>query len=1039
MLRVEDSWYRRSPRSHKYPDGKLRQSMLALARDLIANLGRHFGSALTRDPSNPVRPVLVGPPREALREMFTILTGNGNGEWRLSVGNTNYDVVVLLVDEESPPTGSGLSRGCHWDYAVTIRNSRPLVLILAARGSWDKRPESLANTTETLGNVGVISREDEDMLQLHLCSAISSQLGIPERQIRELARFVRAESARLEPATRDAMCWEVFDSLLASARTAVTVDAACYAAGIPVIGSSGKSIKESYDILCTLAKFISSAGLSDAIHQMKGTNAAQTRGVLIDLDSLQQHLAPRLLSPTAFETAPSRYFQIAVPGPTWYDALSAEVLEEILTELNRTPPQDRLMSGRALPGGPHIVLNAPSFQVSSASGTPAATVSFSRKVDRTASVQLPAVQTAPLQCQDSAAPAHRKPIKYKAEAPPNYRAGSVDVLVLDSFACGGIVVVRDAESNGAPVFAARANSWSQELSLSRGGATELQVFHGTSAAQVSLVRAGEAPTVQATRAGNHFVSFTEDLEDNDAFEINVADAVGNTIGRWSLQVAIQDTAEVSNSHLQALITQHRTRRKSVPRALDIPLHRLELGSYLQCAESWKPVLACWTSRVSSRLVIDWNGDAVLGDIRPQIDPRPTVSPPAPLLRAREALRSQFQQEQRSISEIELDNSSFAPLVEEYLRRYVEWLRLEPQVACWLDVLAIHAAEWNAQAGRYVATDEPVVVLLSPLHPLRIGWHAVAQKQLSESLSLQHPCSAAGLLSPSQCPDSGVLYLSDGQSQKPRAFFSLPCQHPHWAVLVNTTFLDKPDPKSNIMQRLSELGLLVEGITGGFTSQQTQDSLHEVNRLLPARMTLRVGIVGDPEISSECGDGVFRWSERQYAEDSANPTGCLEVEVFDTRRALDPSPEQLADLSDRTAEHVRWFKLQPAADMPRLDLTIIDQLGARSPEATNGTTHSVVAPACLFRVRIREDFQNARAIIESRVGLGRPSGAQLYDGASKKSSRCVRPKGGRTSSFLEKCVRNSVSRKWQREYSTHRSRRRPSPACRMSLAGGLSPS
>ena len=627
----------------------------------------------------------------------------------------------------------------------------------------------------------------------------------------------------------------------------------------------------------------------------------------------------------------------------------------------------------ALPGGPFVVSSAPSFQVRRCRHSPGL-VTFSRKVDRSPSFNLTPAQATPLQCQDLTAPTHRKPIKYKADA-PNFRDGTVDVISLDTFSCGGLVVVRDAESIGVPIFAARAGTWTEELSLSRGGATELQVFHGFRAAQISLSRAGETPSIQATQAGSHFVSFTEDLEDNDTLELSVTDNTGAEIGRWTVQVTIQDIADVSNSRLELLIAQHRMpRRKSVPHAPDIPLHRLELGSYLPSRESWKPVLACWASRVPSRLAIDWSDKAALGDIFPQIDPRPLLSPPQQLLDAREAVRSLIQQQQRSISEVEIDNPIFGPLIEDYLRRYLEWLRAEPHAACWFDVFVIHAAEWNAQAGRHVASDEPVVMLLSPLHPIRLGWHAVAQKQLAESL--QSPCSAAGLLTPSQCPDAGVLYLSDGQAQKARAFFSLPGQHPHWAISANTEFLDKPGPRSNTMQCLSDLGLMVEGITGGFTSQQTQDSLHEVGQLLPARMTLRVGIVGDQEISSECGDGVFRWSERHYEGGRTSPIGCLEVEVFDTRGSADPSPEQLADLSERTAEHVRWFKLPPNAGMPRLDLTIIDQLGARSPEAVNGTTDSVMAPGSLFRVRIREDFQNARAIVELRVTDGRVTGAQL---------------------------------------------------------------
>lgn len=954
--------------------------MVALAQSLRAYVEQHFRSALERDSSGPVRPVLVGPPDQALREMFALLTGDGQGKCQVSAGGATHEIVVLLVNGEALSAGNGLSCGCHWDYAVTIRNSRPLVLILASRGSWDNRPESLANTTETLGDMGTVSRGEEDPLQAYLVTAVASHLGLPESQTRDLLRLVRVESAKLEPASRDATSWEAFDRLLAATPGGLPSDVACHAAGLPVIGNSGKSFLESYKILESVGSFVGSLGLREAIDQMKGTDAAQAHGVSTSLDALRDHLSASIFSPTEFETAPSCYYRVPAPTPPWYDSLTVNVLGEILAELNQGQPQERLVitctnglvGAQPLRGGSFVVLATPELRASSGSGSPPAAVNFSRKVDRAPAVQLVASQGDPLCCLDGAPPTHRKSIKYKVEA-SNYRAGTVDVLVLDTFGCGGLVVARDAERNGFPVYATRAASWTQELTLPRGGTTDLLVFHNSNAAQVSLARSGNV-TVHTTQPGNHYVSFAHDVEDNDTFDVNVIDASGASIGRWVLQVTIPDIVDVSNSRLEALTSEHRTGRKSTPHAPDTPLHRLELGSYLQSAGSWKPVLGCWTSRVSSRLVIDWHADRMLGDVQPQIDPRPPVNPPGPLLASREAVRSLLQSEQRCVSEIEIDKPALAPRIEEYLRRYLDWLQQEPMAACWLDVFAIHVAEWNAQAGRHVATEEPVVFLLSPLHPLRLAWHAVAQKQLSESLP--HPCPAAGLLSPSQCPDAGVLYLWDGQSTKPRAFFSLPCEHPHWAVLANTAFLDRPEPRSNAMQRLAELGLMVKGITGGFTSQQTQDSLHEVNRLLPARATLRVGIVGDAESSSECGKGVFRWSESQQSLDSPSPLGCLQVEVFDTRGATDPSPEQLADLSETTAERVRWFMLQPDADVPTLDLTIIDQLGARSPEATRGNTHSAVSPACLFRVRIREDFQNARAIVESRVATTRLSGAHL---------------------------------------------------------------
>jgi DNA phosphorothioation-dependent restriction protein DptH len=955
--------------------------MRALAECLKTYAEQHFRTAVARDPEGSVRPVLVGPPETALRELFSLLTEAGRHDWQLVPGTPARDVVVLLVDADGPPSGAGLSQACCWDYAVSIRNSWSRVLILATRGSWDNRPESLANTTETIGVIAASTRVSDDPLQIYLATVVASRFGLQLPQARELLRLVRTESANLEPTARDAMTWEVLERLLSTVPGTSPVDSACRAAGLPVIGNSGMSFREAYIILSSLGRFVSSAGLREAIDQMKATTVAQQRGLGASLDSLHAHLSANLFSPTLLQTAPSRYYRVATPVPPWYDTLSASALADILAELDQGPQQDRLTLGctNGLPDaspvrkGPFVVAMAPELRASTASGTPPGALNFTRKVDRTLPVPIPPLPTDPLRATDAAPTTHRKPIKYKVEA-PNLRPGTVDVLVLEKSECGGLVVVRDAERNGIPVRAARSLAWTQELALSRGGATDLLVFHASNTAQVSIARAGEPPQVQPTVVATSFVSVTVDVEDNDSFVVTLIDAAGAIIGEWTLLVTVQDLSDVASSRLEGLIREHRTKRKCVPHAPDTALHRLEMGSYLNTAGSWRPVLACWTSDGVGRRAVDWAGSCSLGDIQPQIDPRPAIAPPAPLLAAREAVRVLLDQEQRCVSEIEINTGALVPRITEYLRGYRDWLSSDAQAAPWLDVVAIHAAEWNAQAGRHVATDEPVVILLSPLHPLRLAWHAIAQQQLADSLP--HPCPGAGLLSPSHCPDSALLHLWDGQVARPRAFFSLPCEHPHWAVLVNSTFLDKPAPRAEAMQRLADLGLQVQAITGGFTAQQTQDSLHEVNRLLPARATLRVGIVGDAETSSECGEGVFRWSKAQHAQDAANPSGCLQVEVFDTRGAAEPSPEQLADLSDMTGERVRWFKLPPTAAVPKLDLTIIDQLGARSHEAAPGTTRSAIAPGCLFRARVREDFQDARSILESRVAQTRLVGTDL---------------------------------------------------------------
>ena len=950
--------------------------MHALATSLKEYVEKHLASALARDAQSMVRPVLVGPPNAALVELFGILTGAGSRDWQVA----GKSVVVLLVADTAASPGSSISRVCHWDYAVTVRNSAPLVVILAARASWDQRPESLANTTETLGDLGLFSRLDDDPLQTHVVAAVASRLAIDTRSVLDLVRVVKRESDSLEPAARDALVWELFEQLLSVPPTAVPEDAACFAAGLPPVATSGKSFREAYAVLQSLARFVAKVGLRSAIDQMKGTTAASARGLAGGLESLRDHLADVLISPTAFETAPSRYYRVGFPVPGWYDALPATVIEEILAELRQTQPQDRLTItcenalsfANPLPGGPYIVEREVHLRASSKSGLPVASLAFTAKADRQPEVAISQTPPDLMRAIDFSPPVHQKPIKYTAAA-PNHRPGRVDVLVLNQFGCGGLLFARAAEKNPVPVFAARGRSWTQELELPRGGNTEVSILHQDAVAHIEIQQEGVAPVRLPTQAGRCAVSSILTLENNDALLIRCLDSSGTILGEWTVNITVKDISDIADSRLEALILQHRNRTKYIPHAPDIPVHRLELDSYLELPESWRPALACWSGRIPPQLAIDWGGRAALGDVEPQIDPRPPVTPPREVLQAREVVRDQLRREQRCVSEIELSTPVIQNAVLKYLSSYSIWLAAAPEEAAWFDVLAIHSTSLNPQAGKHVASEEPVVVLLSPLHPIRLAWNVTAQQQLVDSLLT--PCPAAGLISPMQCPDSALLYLRDGQATHARAFFSLPCEHPHWAVLMNTLYLDRHEQRNAAMARLSELGLDVQTITGGFTSQQTQDSLDEVNRLLPARATLRVGIIGNAETSSECAQGVMAWSEVQYG-DAKDALGSLQLEVFDTRGAPDPSPEELAALSEATGERVRWFKLHPEASVPKLDLTIIDQLGIISHEAAHADSYSAVSDGCLYRVRIREDFHDARAIVESRISRTRTSGTTL---------------------------------------------------------------
>ncbi len=949
--------------------------MIALAKGLKAFLERHFIEAVAQG-SEVVRPILVGPPESALESLFNLLSSAGTGDWHLAAGLQQLDITVLLLSGASTavgdmPGGQFLSRRCQWDYAVTVRNSRPFVLMLASSAAWDNRPESLANTTETLGSPTTGRGGFRDSSWKHLVRLASITKELEEGLIRYALQEVTRQARSLEPLVRDRVAWIVMDALLGETPAGlIGDDIVNAAAGFASTGLSGIPVKTSAQAVVSLASFLGKHGLINGIDMLRSTSVSQAESLIGSLDSLLAHLTESALSSADFDGAPAWYYRCGDPVPDWWYRLDTSTLQELLDEADDRPRirlalncENALNVSNKLPGEPFIVGQVVQLRASAPGATLLAGAVFSRKAERLQPVTLAVTPMDPNICIDMSPVGHRKPLKYTVST-AGANPGAVEVLVLDTFGCGGTAHVRNADKNTPPTLAKESQVWTQHIVLRQGGASELRVYHTSAASSITIEQSGELPNRQSTVAGSSFVTFNLDLEDDGVIDISLHDDYGASVGGWSVTFNIQEVTDVARSRLEALIQEHRTGRRSVPRPEDTSVQRAEGTCYLASPDSWKPVLACWSSVDPGWLDIDWV-EAKLGDVEPQIDPRPSVSPPESVLAAREAVRQYLQATGLTICEIEFNHPSLVALVEDYVSVYMAWLSQFPYEATWLDTLAIHSAGWNAQAGHHVPSDEPFVVLLSPLHPLRLGWHCIAQQQLSDGLGRK--CAAAGLLDPSSSPDAGVFYLNTGQNIIGRAFFSLPCKNPHWVVLINCSSLSQDSERVSVFRQVASLGLDVQGVAGGFSIPQAIDSLREVTRLLPARATLRVGLVGTQENSTDCAGGVIEWCKEPFGEEETGEIRPYQVEVFDTRGAMDPSPEQLAALSETTNESVKWFKLTPDESTPQLDLTIIDQLGTGSPGATSGEPRSAIGSGSLYRVRVRQDSQNAKILSESRVG------------------------------------------------------------------------
>ena len=504
----------------------------------------------------------------------------------------------------------------------------------------------------------------------------------------------------------------------------------------------------------------------------------------------------------------------------------------------------------------------------------------------------------------------------------------------------------------------------------------MRVFHCSGAASVEIAREdnGEGPWICQVQPTEYETSFVLDIEDGSHYGVRILAAGGTELASFSVQFVVQEIGDIPPTRYAALVTTHQGAEKRVApaRVVDTLLRRVE-EAYLQSPDSWKPVLACWPTEELGSLEIFW-ADPKLGSDFPQLDPRPTLAPPATLLEAREAVRNYLNSTRRPIGEIRFDEPDLRALAGAYLTEYGQWIGGGGADATWFDVIAVHAALTNDQVGGFLAYPEPSVIVLSPLHPLRVGWHCCAQQLLTEALD--RTCPAAGILDPNGCPDIGLWLLYQGPGiTVPRAFFSVECEEPHWVLLLNRTYLGQA-PIESALARLAMLGLRTSGLPGGFSRSQAYNSVEEVAKLLPGRATLRIGIVGDRDESSSCARGVLRWCTTNCNEDQDQVVAPSNVEVFDMRRSTEPTAEQLATLAEETSERVKWFRGgQLPADSPQ-DLVLLDQLGVDAPGGERGASRTATGPAVLVRIRTREDSRNATQLKESRVGRAEQSPPSL---------------------------------------------------------------
>ena len=370
------------------------------------------------------------------------------------------------------------------------------------------------------------------------------------------------------------------------------------------------------------------------------------------------------------------------------------------------------------------------------------------------------------------------------------------------------------------------------------------------------------------------------------------------------------------------------------------------------------------------------------------DPRPDASefvPPPGFVQARAEIARRIRgggdetglTESAQLGKWVATDPAFREAVELYLGSYQAWLASTPDVACWVDVVAVTSLEPDGRTLSRV----PDAILLSPLHPARLAWHAVAQGVLLEADEAERPCPAASVLDPDCVPDILGLALRSASGIERVNFVAVENGTDYWGVLWNGRQLRSLPARSLLAPFGTAFGITVGGITAGFSATQVGRALEDVSDLLAAKPVVSVAVASAGGTTDACNEGLVEWCSSRYRQDERRPVrqsvGPRKIDIYDDRDpGSRPEDTTIANLSEDSDNAVRWFGGQPAKAIP--DLGIIAQLDMSEPSVISVATRTPVSAGALVRHRIRRQLPNA-FLSESRQALPpAPSGDSLAD-------------------------------------------------------------
>lgn len=969
------------------------------------------------------RLIFRGPPLEILDLVYNELARDGGIQVSSGTDGSLVTLPVLLQCPVDHLKGHKLRIGesgkCDNDHLLNVRNDPNNSSFVALVPAGQHNNLSIESSTDVFGMSADADKWWEDGFVQQALNEALPIAGIDDLQREDAKKLIRAAMDSVdeidpEQANHNA-AWRMLSriySIATSHQGLPSGKALALACGLPPMQEGGVSSKAQLSILRKVADELAD-GFKTGIERL-AQNAPEE--VAQALRELLAHLQASCDIPTAFERAteafyaPGKALELAAP-PFWWKMLTVEQWtdllddepEEVVEEISIRCTNSVVPATKGLPA---VVRDKVELEITSnGDGRPYELLLTGGSYGK-APAPLQAAPSGTTHDTDLLPPAHKAPMTYKVTS-EGCKPASIRVISLVNWKPGILVTCRLATKLSPPKKPRKntaAIDWETSLSLPGSGRYELRLHLSPEVTIGTLEGMPDDATeleeqqqsLEARPVGGN--EYLLEIEADGKYQLDIGfTPPGEAPLLCRVYLACEETKEEGcRSEFERLIKLNRKHLEKFDAKAVVHLDRNARSSSLQSwileeqnvTKSFRPLVIAddYASRWAPP---DW--DAPHGPILSRgkflHDPRPdamSFQPPKGFVEARQEIAKFIRgsDDQSGLLESATlgvwlsSDAKFRALAEAYLEAYMSWVTADPDIACWIDTIAVCSLEADGRTlGR-----APDAIILSPMHPLRLAWHCLAQKVLWEEVEGDSPCPcpAASILDPDCVPDLLTLSLQAPGGVDRIDFLSVECSSDYWSVLWNGSRLGQLPSRTRRAPFDNTFGLTVGGISSGFSPAQVSRALDDVSDLLAAKPIVSLVVSSAGGATDACNEGLANWCTKRFGSgDTDAPkqgVGARILEVFDTRHSGRPDQATIANLSEDTDNHVRWYDKQPTGAKP--DLGIIAQLDSAQPESKEVGTLSPMGAGGLIRHRVRRQLLGS-FLSESRQGLQMPPSGEPF--------------------------------------------------------------